>query len=93
MRLRRQVMRTLIYAILLVAITLLSRQFLLEYLEQIAGEWSHALALLATIAVMSPFLLALLMPLARVFASIRKPNVPTPAIGDIIVAVSISSLP
>ncbi len=86
-RLRRQVMRTLIYAILLVAITLLSRQFLLEYLEQIAGEWSHALALLATIAVMSPFLLALLMPLARVFASIRKPNVPTPAIGDIIVAV------
>lgn len=86
-RLRRQVMRTLIYAILLVAITLLSRQFLLEYLEQIAGEWSHALALPVTIAVMSPFLLALLMPLARVFASIRKPNVPTPAIGDIIVAV------
>ena len=86
-RLRRQVMRTLIYAILLVAITLLSRQFLLEYLEQIAGEWSHVLALPVTIAVMSPFLLALLMPLARVFASIRKPNVPTPAIGDIIVAV------
>lgn len=86
-RLRRQLVRTLIYSIVLVAVTLLSRQYLLGYLDEYAGEWSHTLALLITIAVMSPFLLALLTPLARILASIKKPGVPTPAVGDIVVAV------
>lgn len=86
-RLRRQLLRTLLYSILLIAITLVSRQFLLGYLDEYAGEWSHAIALLITISAMSPFLLALLMPLARILTSIKKPGVPTPAVGDIVIAV------
>lgn len=86
-RLRRQLLRTLLYSILLIAITLVSRQFLLGYLDEYAGEWSHTLALLITIGAMSPFLLALLMPLARILTSIKKPDVPTPAVGDIVIAV------
>lgn len=86
-RLRRQLLRTLLYSILLIAITLVSRQFLLGYLDEYAGEWSHTIALLITIGAMSPFLLALLMPLARILTSIKKPGVPTPAVGDIVIAV------
>lgn len=86
-RLRRQLLRTLLYSILLIAITLVSRQFLLGYLDEYAGEWSHTIALLITIGAMSPFLLALLMPLARILSSIKKPGVPTPAVGDIVIAV------
>lgn len=86
-RLRRQLLRTLLYSILLIAITLVSRQFLLGYLDEYAGEWSHTIALLITIGAMSPFLLALLMPLARILTSIKKPGVPTPAVGDIVIAI------
>ncbi|MDE6197135.1 MAG: cation:proton antiporter [Muribaculaceae bacterium] len=60
---KRYTWRTLLYSILLIGILVLARQFIIPYFENIAGEWSRLTCTVATLAAMSPFLLALMMPL------------------------------
>ncbi len=62
---RRSLWRTLLYSIVLIAILIVSKQFLTPYFEGIAGTWSRLLCAVVTIAVMSPFLLALVLPLSN----------------------------
>lgn len=55
----RYVWRILLYGVILVAIILISRQFLFPILEGLFENWGRLIATVATLAVMSPFLVAL----------------------------------
>lgn len=63
---------TMLYAIVLVAITIVARQYLLGWLDRVISDWSHALTLTITLAAMAPFLMALVSPLARVLSALKK---------------------
>ena len=63
---KRYLWRTVLYATVLLAILILSLNYFTPYLEEFAGEWSRMLSLSLTLVVMSPFLLALMLPLAPV---------------------------
>lgn len=69
---KKSLARTLLYAIVLVAITIVARQYLLGWLDRVIPDWSHALTLTITLAAMAPFLMALVSPLARVLAVLKK---------------------
>lgn len=69
---KKSLARTLLYAIVLVAITIVARQYLLGWLDRVIHDWSHALTLTITLAAMAPFLMALVSPLARVLAVLKK---------------------
>lgn len=69
---KKSLARTLLYAIVLVAITIVARQYLLGWLDRVIPDWSHALTLTITLAAMAPFLMALVSPLARVLAGLKK---------------------
>lgn len=62
----------MLYAIVLVAITIVARQYLLGWLDRVISDWSHALTLTITLAAMAPFLMALVSPLARVLSALKK---------------------
>lgn len=70
--LKRSLARTLLYTIVLVAVVIIAQQFLYPWLEEIIPDWSNALALAITLSAMSPFLMALVSPLARVLASLKR---------------------
>lgn len=57
--LKRYLWRIVLYSVILIAIILISRQLLFPVLTDIAGEWGHRIATLATLLLMSPFLVAL----------------------------------
>ena len=61
--------RTAVYSIILIAILLIARQFLLSWLMDIVPEWSKLLATGITLAAMSPFLGALFVPLSRLLSN------------------------
>ncbi len=85
---KKSIWRTLIYSIVLVAVTLLAKQYLPTFLDDIIPEWSHIAALVITLLTMSPFLVALLMPLSRVLSTLkRNSNKPAPTIPAIVLAV------
>lgn len=69
---KKSLARTMLYAIVLVAITIVARQYLLGWLDRVIPDWSHALTLTITLAAMAPFLMALVSPLARVLAVLKK---------------------
>lgn len=56
--------RTLLYSIVLLAIILISQQYLLPWLAEYVPEWSRLLWVVITLVAMSPFLLALLIPVS-----------------------------
>lgn len=60
---KRYLGRTLLYSIILLAISILSGRYLIPYLEHVAGEWAGLLGVVATLAAMAPFLVALILPL------------------------------
>ncbi len=62
--LKRYLWRTILYSIVLIGILVIASQYLAPYFENIAGEWSRFMCAACTIVAMSPFLLALMMPLA-----------------------------
>lgn len=82
--------RLTVYTIILIAIALLSRQYLLGWLETFIPSWSDFLATVITFAVMSPFLAALVLPLSRIL-SIKNSNAKNDNIhfniGNIVTAV------
>lgn len=77
--LRRYAWRTLLYSVLLIAILIVSHQYLEPRLIEFMPRFGKAATLLITLAVMSPFLLALILPVQGV----RKPD-GTPYGGTII---------
>lgn len=57
--LSRYVWRILLYSVVLIAIILVSRQWLFPFVEKIQPEWGRLLATIVTLLAMSPFLIAL----------------------------------
>ncbi len=57
--LSRYTWRIILYSVVLVAIILVSRQFLFPLMEDYVKNWGHLLATIITLMVMSPFLVAL----------------------------------
>lgn len=64
--LKRYLWRTLLYSVILIAIILLSTNLLFPFMERLTGGWGHRLSTIITLAIMSPFLVALS------FSSIKK---------------------
>lgn len=63
--------RLTVYTIILIAIMLVARQFLIEWLFSLVPQWSNLLATLITLAAMSPFLAALVLPLVAILNNIK----------------------
>lgn len=59
---RRYAWRLVLYSIVLVAICMLSSRFMMPWLNREFESWGHLIGCLITLAVMSPFLLALALP-------------------------------
>lgn len=74
----RYLWRVVLYSVILIAIALFSDKFFIPLLERIIGsDWGRPLAVLATVIVMSPFLLALATPPRRKGKDNRQlPTVP-----------------
>ncbi|MGM9822543.1 MAG: cation:proton antiporter [Muribaculaceae bacterium] len=62
---QRYVWRVMLYSIILIAIALVSEQFLMPILRRTLPDWANLIWSVATLAAMSPFLLALCLPPAR----------------------------
>lgn len=80
--------RITVYSIVLIAIAVIARQFLLGWLEEILPDWSSLLATVITFAAMSPFLAALVLPLSRLLS--RRKNMSDKAVvnpGSVIVSI------
>lgn len=63
--LKRYVWRTVLYSIVLIAIHLLSMQYLMPYLSELVGAWSKFVGVVVTLLVMAPFLIALMLPISN----------------------------
>lgn len=63
--LRRYTWRILLYAIILIAITLISTQILLPWLDNIIPQWSKLITAVVAVFSMSPFLLAMSLPISK----------------------------
>lgn len=59
---KRTLWRTLLYSIILIAISIVARVYLLPWLDRLMPRWSHVLCLVITLAAMAPFLVAMIMP-------------------------------
>lgn len=75
---RRYTYRALLYSIVLVAISLVCSLYLKPWLATVIPHWATPVSMWVTLLAMSPFLLSLLMPLAKVFAT-RKTRTPRQA--------------
>lgn len=62
--LKRYLWRTALYSVVLLGIGIISRQYLLPYLRELLGQWGNLASVIITLAAMSPFLMALMMPLS-----------------------------
>ncbi len=62
---RRYVWSTLMYSIVLVAILIVSHRYLMPWLQDFIPAWSRIVGISVTLIAMSPFLMALLVPISR----------------------------
>lgn len=60
---KRYLWRTILYSIVLLAIVLASEIYLQPYLKDIFGDWNRLICLCICLVAMSPFLLALTLPI------------------------------
>ncbi len=60
--LHRYLWRIMLYSIIIVAISMVSHDFMMPYLEKLLPKWSRLLGAVITLGAMSPFLLALCLP-------------------------------
>lgn len=74
--LKHYLWRTLLYSIVLLAIAIASHRYLMPYLDSIAGPWSRMITLVITLVVMSPFLLALMLPLSPEKTGVEPGKIP-----------------
>lgn len=64
--LRRYAWRTILYSIILIAITILSSQYIEPWLGELIPSWSRVATLAVTLVAMAPFLIALATPVSGV---------------------------
>lgn len=64
-RFRRNLWRTAVYTIILIAISLVMHSYVRPELVRIIPKWGEILTVIATLVVMSPFLIALFTPLSE----------------------------
>lgn len=57
--------RTLLYSIILIAISIVARVYLLPWLDMLLPRWGHVLCLVITLIAMAPFLVAMIMPVKK----------------------------
>ncbi|MGM9845054.1 MAG: cation:proton antiporter [Muribaculaceae bacterium] len=62
--LKRYLWRTILYSIVLMGIIIISASYLQPWLMTLSARWSNLLGVSITLAAMSPFLLALIMPVS-----------------------------
>lgn len=79
--------RTLLYSIVLIAILIISTTYIRPAIMEMMPEWGNAVSLTITLGVMSPFLVAMLLPFVRVLSMKRTKNQP-----EINIAVVVSSI-
>lgn len=80
--------RILLYSIVLVAILVIARHWLLDWLESTIPVWADALGVTITLSVMSPFLVALIGPLSRIISIKRlRASATPPSLGSVVTAV------
>ncbi len=79
--------RTLLYTIVLVAVSIISTVYIHPTLTRLIPDWSNALTLLITLGAMSPFLVAMLLPFARLLTTKRSSKHPTPNIAIIVISI------
>ncbi len=60
---KRHLGSTLLYCIILIGILVISDKLLVQHVENIFGEWSRPVCVIVTLLVMSPFLVALMVPI------------------------------
>lgn len=60
--LRRHLWRTIVYSVILIAISIVMNYYVRPLLEPLGGEWGRLLTVLAETLAMSPFLVALVTP-------------------------------
>lgn len=84
----RGIWRTLLYSVVLIAIVVVARGYLLDWIGALLPEWNRLLATVITLVVMSPFLVALIQPMARLI-SVRKNKTQNTStnVGSVIVAI------
>lgn len=63
--LKRYLWRILLYSSVLIAITILSREFLFPILKKISPDWGRLICTCITFSIMAPFLLALSYPASK----------------------------
>lgn len=69
--LKRYLWRTVLYSVVLLAVGIVSRNYLQPYLLNITPAWADLLCAAITLLAMSPFLLALMMPLSGAAAQVN----------------------
>ncbi len=62
--LRRHLWRTIVYAIILLAITIIMDNYIRPWIVDIMPEWGNLLTVIITLVAMSPFLIALTSPIS-----------------------------
>jgi CPA2 family monovalent cation:H+ antiporter-2 len=62
--LRRYLWRTTVYCIILIAIVIVGHKYIMPWMDAVSPRWSHELCTFITLGAMSPFLVALMMPIS-----------------------------
>ncbi len=75
--LRRYMWSTLLYSILLIAISVVSHTYLLPWLDSVMHDWSKLASTVITLLLMSPFLMALLSPVNAPASDTQLAKMPT----------------
>ena len=79
--------RTLLYSVVLIAIVVVARGYLLDWIGALLPGWNKLIATVITLVVMSPFLMALVLPLTRLISSRKKRVNSSTNVGSVIVAI------
>lgn len=74
--LKRYAWRTILFSIILIAVSVLSRHYLIPYLKEVTPTWASILTVGITLAFMSPFLLALMLPLSAQKTGVNVGRIP-----------------
>jgi CPA2 family monovalent cation:H+ antiporter-2 len=61
--LKRYLWRTTVYCIILIAIVIIGDKYIMPWMDTVSPRWSHELCTFITLGAMSPFLVALMMPI------------------------------
>lgn len=75
--LKRHLWRTLLYSVILIAITIISIYYVRPWLTEIGGTWGRPLTMVVEIMLMSPFIIALITPVrTKSNNSVETYNIP-----------------